>query len=1298
MTQRALPKDLKRRLSRMIARIRWILFIRGLLAVLAIAVAGILAVMAIDAAIVLIHPAARWGVSLTVAAMVLLTAWSALIRPLCQKLSLTRIARVLETRHPELQERISSAIELCEQGEGDSSVRASRELLDLLTQEARSDITGIKTRNEFSWRSARPFLTALFAAGALFAAILAIWPREGWHLFRRAVEPYREFDTIEALAIKVHPGDRTLLSGHPIRFEVEAPYRRGHRAELLFDFHDRTKRIERMLDMSDPKERKTATYALELPAVTRSFSYRIRYGNALTRPFTLRIVDPPAVKAARVAIRYPDYLDRPATQLTARVLMPLEVVEGTRLSITATFDRPCEAALLFGKHRLPPALGDRSTNAWWRQTALASRSGEWALAIRDADRFTNTLEWATFTVLPDHPPAVTFSRPTADKLHIPPSDPLVCEGRARDDWGIGTIELVARGKEGDERLWPAPVTQPRECTFSVKPDLQALWNEGIKEFDLFFRVSDKRSPELGGNHVVESRKIKVRLDEWARLSREQVREETLRKMERLMHQAHQKLHEAANRIAQEKHTYNQPTLPEKAVSKLEQARENTLEAENQLEEAAQATEKTPFAEFANELLDLRDKKVDEALKKVEAVTAAEPENRRQAGEEAEQELRKAAEAINQMFQKLQEESRRQEAASQLHALAQREEQLAREAESPLQKWAQNEWANRQQEAEQRLDQIRDRLRDDEAVNGIKRELQQARDTMRQAQQEQTPEEDGKIWFERMSHDEVRKAALAAEQAAQTALEANEKAEQAAEAKQAEDAVQKAAAQTTEAAKAALEAAESARNAAEDRQTTEQAADAAARREAAQEALAEANENLEAAQKAAAEARQQVNDALNRNGEPQPQPDVQNGQPQPNPNEALELARQAAEKEAEAARQNVEQAEQALQQAERDLKAAQEHETPPEAVAAQAAQAVAQAKEALAQAQAAQEAIRNAQGNADPQDNPESQNDTESPDNPGSPESPGNSEQPDNPETPGSPEADTPQNPMFQALEEAAALAEEADRLSMQAGERLEQAERMKGEEPQNQNRESTRLAMEEAQTAAALAREAMQKTQSTLRQMAQESSRLRQQAESAARQAQARANRADQQARQAQDKLKNNPEIPMAKAAEQTAESAHLSQQASQQAQQAVQRNETEPAQSGQGQAQRALELAREALKAAEDRPQAAGKQQQAAQQARQLADRLNAMTQAMDQREAEAWAQAQGRLKGINAMRQDAAGRAENETRPDPFLELNSHWMRLKGKLHSENESELLRQTPAEYRPLVKQYFDELGKPPKTP
>jgi hypothetical protein len=84
--------------------------------------------MAIDAAVVLAHPAARWAFSLAGLTLTAAAAWSMLVVPLARPLTLTRMARVLETRHPDMQERISSALELAACGGADAE-RASGELI-----------------------------------------------------------------------------------------------------------------------------------------------------------------------------------------------------------------------------------------------------------------------------------------------------------------------------------------------------------------------------------------------------------------------------------------------------------------------------------------------------------------------------------------------------------------------------------------------------------------------------------------------------------------------------------------------------------------------------------------------------------------------------------------------------------------------------------------------------------------------------------------------------------------------------------------------------------------------------------------------------------------------------------------------------------------------------------------------------------------------------------------------------------------------------------------------------------------
>jgi len=1321
----------------MIRRVRLILCARGVLAVAAVAVGAVLTIMAVDAAVVLYHPLARWAFSLAGLGLTLATAWSMLAVPLSRPLTLTRMARVLETRHPDMQERISSAIELAEHG-GMDGERASAELVGLLTQDAAADLAGVAPRREFTVRTVKPFLLASAAAFLVLGALFALWPRQSWLLFLRALAPNVEFDTLEASVLEVKPGDIMQLAHRELRFEVKAPERHGLRAEIHFSWRDGHRTVERMKRLS-AQGAEAVVFELEIPSVGQSFEYRVRYGNGYTRPYTVSVMTEPAVVGTRVDYAFPAYTGLQPTQ-TVGVAQDIVALAGTRIRIEGAFDRTCSAALRLNELALENSAGVAS-NGVWEQTMSTNRTGRWALALRDGYGFTNRLQWAAYAVVPDRPPEVTLRLPEASRLTLPPYDRLVCEGEASDDFGFGAMELVLRSDKLGERAIPLKVAKQgaTRATLEGSPDLKALFDQNYRSFKMCLRVADNLPPELGGPQIRESREVAVSLDMGARTLREQVREATRKELEQQLRKAAQELNEAAQRVAEERWTYDRPELTEKAAAKLEQARQAAVRAEERMRQAVQATAKTPFAPFAKDILDVRDEKVEPAFQKLEKIPVTASDTRKQLGEETERAFREAAEKVNELVWKnLQEENRKQEEQSRLGELAQREQAMAQEAEaSKMNKQEMQQWANRQNEAEQKLWQSKQQM-DDAAFNKTLENVRQAREAMFAADRAATPEAGQTLRREEHAAREAEKAAELAEKAAEQAVQATEQAREVADVRAASDAVRKAAEKTSAAAEKAAQAASKAGQAADKRAANEAAADTARRQEAAQQAQKAAEEAGQAAKTAdqgaeqaarAAEAQQsgQKEQAKAAGEEAKQQATAADRQAQGANAKAVEAARQAEEqnlakaaeagrlasesaaatrraaelaREAEAARakadgqptdagqkeaalkearglseqarqvaaeakskadEAAQRAKEQLDQLAQEAREAAARQAKPEEIAAQAQEAVKGAREAAAQAREAVAAAREAAA--------ETKN------------------------------APLVERALAERLTEASSLAEQAGKLAERSGARTAQAETEKKVDAQG--RAETRQATQEAKEAAELAAEAAALARQTAQRAATEMADRKQASQQAAQRAVEQASEAMQKAEQAA-KAASNAKAPDAQqAAEQSKASAQLTGEAATLARQALLSSEKAvpesdalahgQAQQGADKAREALELARQARARAAKRDAAEAQQLEAAQRARQVAEAAAAVLENQAKREADAWTLVQGRMGG--SMRRMANGGGGEGLGDAPRVSADPDWIRFRGGMTSEAYEEMLKKTPAEYRGLVKEYFEEVTR-----
>jgi hypothetical protein len=156
-----LPATISDTLEKAARRIRLILFLRGLFAVLAIALLSFLAVMAVDAAVLLFSDLVRWMLTLAALSVIMVSIYIYMVRPLRRRLSPAEIARVIETRNENLSdERISSSVEILSMHQS-SSGEFSRSLLDRLVQDAEVDSKLILPDKLFTLHSAKRFIGAL---------------------------------------------------------------------------------------------------------------------------------------------------------------------------------------------------------------------------------------------------------------------------------------------------------------------------------------------------------------------------------------------------------------------------------------------------------------------------------------------------------------------------------------------------------------------------------------------------------------------------------------------------------------------------------------------------------------------------------------------------------------------------------------------------------------------------------------------------------------------------------------------------------------------------------------------------------------------------------------------------------------------------------------------------------------------------------------------------------------------------------------------------------------------------------
>ena len=517
---RDLPPSIARALQRLIRRVRSIVLVRGISATVAALVGSLLLVMAIDASVTLFSQWSRWLLTLSALAFSAGVAVWFLILPLARTITLTGIARFIETRHPELQERLSSAVELLTSKDA-PEIRGSEALIAALAEEASHDADRVRPRTEIPLKSARPFLIAALGVVAILGAVLALHPSAAW-LLERAVAPYLNLPNIHADMLRVFPGDTILAEDQRLEVEVTVANQAVKRATLYKVLPDGSERGESMIALP-PSESGERRFTLACPPANQSFKYRVHAGDALTRYYSATVVPPPLVKRTDVRYKYPDYTGREPSVETGGT-GDIRAVAGTVVTVQATTNKAIKAAELringlpAPQQTIEVKESPEGASLCRFDLKLTPRMrGRWALVLTDSYGFSKTSGEHMIEALPDEPPTVKIVNPEQKKLRLKPTDQLPVGYVMTDDFGFRGADFVVDTDTHKHARVPIQLKAEKgQDRFSAAGTaalaLAGLPLEGAKQISFRVRAVDNLPPDLKGPQEGISELVTVELD------------------------------------------------------------------------------------------------------------------------------------------------------------------------------------------------------------------------------------------------------------------------------------------------------------------------------------------------------------------------------------------------------------------------------------------------------------------------------------------------------------------------------------------------------------------------------------------------------------------------------------------------------------------------------------------------------------------------------------------------------------------------------------------------------------------
>ena len=389
----------------------------------AVALGLLLLVLAIDR---FLQPPDAPMVALAVVALAIAAAFAVrTLWPLHRVPGDRQVARFIEERCPDLEDRLASATEVVDGGRP-STFR------DLVLVDAAAKARAVEIDQVVARRDVRRSVVRSASATAALLAVLAVGIAPVGRIARAAwlyAFPY-------SAVLEIEPGDARVVADQPLRIHATLRGTLGAPARSLpvvaFVADDGIEHTAAMRSVGDGFE-------VEIQAIVASFTYRVRVATLTSDAYDVTVLFAPHVKQIDVTYRYPPSSGLPPRVETdgGDIYAPL----GTRVSVAVHMDKPVARGSL-----------DFASGGWLPLQATDARTLEtsFEVAMDDAYRVSAVDEAGLASpadvdyfirTMFDRPPEIEIVRPGGDR-DVTPLEEVVIEARAEDDFGLERFELV----------------------------------------------------------------------------------------------------------------------------------------------------------------------------------------------------------------------------------------------------------------------------------------------------------------------------------------------------------------------------------------------------------------------------------------------------------------------------------------------------------------------------------------------------------------------------------------------------------------------------------------------------------------------------------------------------------------------------------------------------------------------------------------------------------------------------------------------------------------------------------------
>ena len=398
-----------------------------------------------------------------------------LIQPMRASLTLRDVALNVEERHPNLEDRLVSAVQF---GDYESDDPVEAHMLQRLLEDTAQRIKGIDFKATIDHSRTRKYVGIATLVIAACGLLTLLFPTETRTSLTRIFVPWEKTDPILTTKVNVTPGDARILRGKSLPIEVTVT---GKDAEkVVLTYHDKgapptaeNEGSKQEINMMQNPEDKRG-FAYEIFNIDADMEYYVVANETTSERYTVEVFEMPRVENVSVAYTYPEYTKR--TPVVQQGSGDIQAVVGTTAEIQiitnkaiqkATFTQQSSETTVAEDDSMDESVASKSSEMniadgnILTTTLEVSEDGQYAVELLCIDEFKNEMPIEyTIKAIPDNAPEVVIKEPQRD-VKATKLEEVKVVAEATDDYGVEQLKLMYRiGANELQELTLEPISEP----------------------------------------------------------------------------------------------------------------------------------------------------------------------------------------------------------------------------------------------------------------------------------------------------------------------------------------------------------------------------------------------------------------------------------------------------------------------------------------------------------------------------------------------------------------------------------------------------------------------------------------------------------------------------------------------------------------------------------------------------------------------------------------------------------------------------------------------------------------------